>query len=89
MHHRERIVKGTRIIDLVLGQLRAAGFQGEQAVRLYRSFGDFILALTAVDGNRMRGPAPGGKIQALGYAAGSAASGDSRPTGSAGGRATP
>jgi AcrR family transcriptional regulator len=38
-----------RIIDLVLGELRRAGFQGEQAVRLYRSFGDFILAFSAVD----------------------------------------
>ena len=38
-----------RIIDLVLGELRRAGFEGEQAVRLYRSFGDFILAFSAVD----------------------------------------
>lgn len=38
-----------RIIDLVLGELRRAGFAGEQAVRLYRSFGDFILAFSAVD----------------------------------------
>ncbi|HET9171777.1 MAG TPA: TetR/AcrR family transcriptional regulator [Actinospica sp.] len=38
-----------RIIDLVLGELRRAGFEGEQAVRLYRSFGDFVLAFSAVD----------------------------------------
>ncbi len=46
----------TRIIDLVLGQLRAAGFQGEHAVRLYRSFGDFILAFTAVDADFLSRP---------------------------------
>ncbi len=46
----------TRIIDLVLGQLRAAGFQGEHAVRLYRSFGDFILAFTAVDADFLARP---------------------------------
>jgi AcrR family transcriptional regulator len=38
-----------RVIDLILGELRAAGFEGEQAVRLYRSLGDFILAFSAVD----------------------------------------
>ena len=38
-----------RIIDLVLGELRRAGFEGEQAVQLYRSFGDFVLAFSAVD----------------------------------------
>ncbi|HTJ67201.1 MAG TPA: TetR/AcrR family transcriptional regulator [Actinospica sp.] len=38
-----------RIIDHVLGELRRAGFEGEEAVRLYRSFGDFILAFSAVD----------------------------------------
>jgi AcrR family transcriptional regulator len=38
-----------RIVDLVLGELRRAGFEGEQAVRLYRAFGDFILAFSAVD----------------------------------------
>jgi AcrR family transcriptional regulator len=47
----------TRIIDLVLGQLRAAGFEGEQAVRLYRSFGDFILAFSAVDADYLARPA--------------------------------
>ena len=48
----------TRIIDLVLGELRAAGFEGEQAVRLYRSFGDFVLAFSAVDADYMARPAP-------------------------------
>ncbi len=47
----------TRIIDLVLGELRAAGFEGEQAVRLYRSFGDFILAFSAVDADFLARPA--------------------------------
>jgi AcrR family transcriptional regulator len=47
----------TRIIDLVLGELRAAGFEGEQAVRLYRSFGDFILAFCAVDADVLARPA--------------------------------
>ena len=47
----------TRIIDLVLGELRAAGFSGEQAVRLYRSFGDFILAFSAVDADYLARPA--------------------------------
>jgi AcrR family transcriptional regulator len=47
----------TRIIDLVLGQLRAAGFEGEQAVRLYRSLGDFILAFGAVDADYLARPA--------------------------------
>ncbi|HEX4791211.1 MAG TPA: TetR/AcrR family transcriptional regulator [Actinospica sp.] len=47
----------TRIIDLVLGELRAAGFEGEQAVRLYRSFGDFILAFSAVDADYLARPA--------------------------------
>jgi AcrR family transcriptional regulator len=54
-----RVVGGvneTRIIDLVLGQLRAAGFEGEQAVRLYRSFGDFILAFSAVDADAVARP---------------------------------
>jgi AcrR family transcriptional regulator len=46
----------TRIIDLVLGQLRTAGFQGEHAVRLYRSFGDFILAFSAVDADFLSRP---------------------------------
>lgn len=48
----------TRIIDLVLGELRTAGFQGEQAVRLYRSFGDFVLAFSAVDADYNARPAP-------------------------------
>jgi AcrR family transcriptional regulator len=47
----------TRIIDLVLGQLRAAGFEGEQAVRLYRSLGDFILAFGAADADYLARPA--------------------------------
>src|ERR1700722_2112203 len=47
----------TRIIDEVLGQLRAAGFEGEQAVRLYRSLGDFILAFGAVDADYLARPA--------------------------------
>lgn len=46
-----------RIIDLVLGELRAAGFEGEQAVRLYRSFGDFILAFSAIDADYLARPA--------------------------------
>lgn len=48
----------TRIIDLVLGELRTAGFDGEQAVRLYRSFGDFVLAFSAVDADYRARPAP-------------------------------
>jgi AcrR family transcriptional regulator len=48
----------TRIIDSVLGELRAAGFEGEQAVRLYRSFGDFILAFCAIDADYLARPAP-------------------------------
>ncbi len=48
----------TRIIDLVLGQLRAAGFEGDEAVRLYRSFGDFILAFCAIDADYLARPAP-------------------------------
>jgi AcrR family transcriptional regulator len=54
-----RVVGGeneTTIIDLVLGQLRAAGFAGEQAVRLYRSFGDFVLAFSAVDADFLARP---------------------------------
>jgi AcrR family transcriptional regulator len=54
-----RVVGGvneTRIIDLVLGQLRAGGFEGEQAVRLYRTFGDFILAFSAVDADFVARP---------------------------------
>jgi hypothetical protein len=47
----------TRIIDEVLGQLLAAGFAGEQAVRLYRSFGDFILAFCAIDADYLARPA--------------------------------
>ena len=50
-------VHETRIIDLVLGQLRAAGFAGEQAVRLYRSLGDCILAFGAVDADYQARPA--------------------------------
>jgi AcrR family transcriptional regulator len=50
-------VHETRIIDLVLGQLRAAGFEGEQAVRLYRSLGDCILAFGAVDADYLARPA--------------------------------
>jgi AcrR family transcriptional regulator len=46
-----------RIIELLLGQLRAAGFEGEEAVRLYRSLGDFILAFSAVDADYLAGPA--------------------------------
>jgi AcrR family transcriptional regulator len=46
----------TRIIDLVLGQLRAAGFEGEQAVRLYRSLGDCILAFGAADADYLARP---------------------------------
>ncbi|HWG27657.1 TetR/AcrR family transcriptional regulator [Actinospica sp.] len=45
-----------RIIDLVLGELRRAGFAGERAVRLYRSFGDFILAFSAVDADFLARP---------------------------------
>jgi AcrR family transcriptional regulator len=45
-----------RIVDLVLGELRKAGFEGEQAVRLYRSFGDFILAFSAVDADFLARP---------------------------------
>jgi AcrR family transcriptional regulator len=54
-----RVVGGeheTQIIELVLGQLRAAGFEGEQAVRLYRSFGDFVLAFSAVDADCLSRP---------------------------------
>jgi AcrR family transcriptional regulator len=54
-----RVVGGeneTQIIDQVLGQLRAGGFEGEQAVRLYRSFGDFILAFSAVDADFLSRP---------------------------------
>jgi AcrR family transcriptional regulator len=47
----------TRIIEEVLGQLRAAGFEGEQAVRLYRSLGDFILAFAAADADYLARPA--------------------------------
>jgi len=47
----------TRIIDLVLGELRAAGFEGELAVRLYRSLGDFILAFCAIDADYLARPA--------------------------------
>lgn len=50
-------VHETRIIDEVLGQLRAAGFEGEQAVRLYRSLGDCILAFGAVDADYLARPA--------------------------------
>lgn len=39
----------TKVIDTVLGELRRAGFAGEQAVRLYRTFGDTVLAFSAVD----------------------------------------
>jgi AcrR family transcriptional regulator len=39
----------TQVIDLVLHELLAAGFEGDDAVRLYRSFGDFILAFCATD----------------------------------------
>ena len=46
----------TRIIDLVLGELRAAGFEGAQAVQLYRSFGDFVLAFSAVDADYLARP---------------------------------
>ena len=46
-----------RIVDLVLGELARAGFQGDQAVRLYRSFGDFILAFSAVDADFLARPA--------------------------------
>jgi AcrR family transcriptional regulator len=46
-----------RIIDEVLGQLRAAGFAGEQAVRLYRSLGDVILAFAAADADYLARPA--------------------------------
>ena len=45
-----------RIVDLVLGELRKAGFEGEQAVRLYRGFGDFILAFSAVDADFLGRP---------------------------------
>jgi AcrR family transcriptional regulator len=45
-----------RVIDLVLGELRRAGFEGEQAVSLYRSIGDFILAFSAVDADFMARP---------------------------------
>jgi AcrR family transcriptional regulator len=50
-------VHETRIIDLVLGQLRAAGFEGEQAERHYRSLGDCILAFGAVDADYLARPA--------------------------------
>jgi AcrR family transcriptional regulator len=45
-----------RVIDLVLGELRAAGFDGEQAVRLYRNFGDFVLAFSAIDADYLARP---------------------------------
>lgn len=45
-----------RIVDLVLGELARAGFEGDQAVRLYRSFGDFILAFSAVDADFLARP---------------------------------
>lgn len=45
-----------RIIEHVLRELRRAGFEGEQAVRLYRSFGDFILAFSAVDADFLARP---------------------------------
>ena len=47
----------TQVIDAVLGEIRAAGFEGEQAVQLYRSFGDFILAFSAVDADYLALPA--------------------------------
>ncbi|MBR7830934.1 TetR/AcrR family transcriptional regulator C-terminal domain-containing protein [Actinospica sp. MGRD01-02] len=46
----------SRVIDLVLGELHRAGFAGEQAVRLYRSFGDFVLAFSAVDADFLARP---------------------------------
>jgi AcrR family transcriptional regulator len=45
-----------RIIEHVLAELHRAGFEGEQAVRLYRSVGDFILAFSAVDADFLARP---------------------------------
>ena len=45
-----------RVIDIILGELRRAGFEGEQAVRLYRSFGDFVLAFSAIDADYQAHP---------------------------------
>jgi AcrR family transcriptional regulator len=38
-----------RVIELVLGILRTAGFDGDEAVRHYRTYGDMVLAFAAVD----------------------------------------
>jgi AcrR family transcriptional regulator len=38
-----------RIIEIILGILRRAGFEGEEAVRHYRAYGDMVLAFAAVD----------------------------------------
>lgn len=38
-----------RVIELILGILRTAGFDGDQAVRHYRTYGDMVLAFAAAD----------------------------------------
>jgi len=38
-----------RIIELILGELRRAGFDSLTAVRFYRTFGDMTLAFAAID----------------------------------------
>jgi AcrR family transcriptional regulator len=38
-----------RVIELILGILRRAGFDGSEAVRYYRAYGDLVLAFAATD----------------------------------------
>jgi AcrR family transcriptional regulator len=38
-----------RVIELILSILHRAGFEGDEAVRLYRTYGDLTLAFAAVD----------------------------------------
>jgi AcrR family transcriptional regulator len=38
-----------RVVELILGTMRRAGFDGDEAVRHYRTFGDTVLAFSAVD----------------------------------------
>lgn len=38
-----------RVIELILGILDRAGFEGDEAVRLYRTYGDLMLAFAATD----------------------------------------